>query len=184
MNIYMICTLWTPFQAERDWKSSYREISKFPSNIYYILFGQAIFTTVPMKRLSDQLKKIPSFLLLEKKFIVIISPLFWIKCKKYFFSELGIEKRRVSNKQNLSRKILQQWKVKIFFSVSQTLSRKKVKTCEILRKNCANKNFAKTKLLLICFAKQFPHFGVNPRNESGFQNQNMLGHLQLRWKTL
>ena len=38
MNIYMICTLWTPFQAERDWKKSYREISKFPSNIYSILF--------------------------------------------------------------------------------------------------------------------------------------------------
>ena len=26
MNIYMICTLWTPFQAERDWKNSYREM--------------------------------------------------------------------------------------------------------------------------------------------------------------
>ena len=31
MNIYMICTLWTPFQAERDWK-------KFLS-IYSILYG-------------------------------------------------------------------------------------------------------------------------------------------------
>jgi len=23
VNIYMICTLWTPFQAERDWKNSF-----------------------------------------------------------------------------------------------------------------------------------------------------------------
>ena len=31
----MICTLWTPFQAERDWKNSYREILLIP---LYILF--------------------------------------------------------------------------------------------------------------------------------------------------
>jgi len=30
VNIYMICTLWTPFQAERDWKNSYREILLIP----------------------------------------------------------------------------------------------------------------------------------------------------------
>ena len=38
MNISMICTLQTTFQAERDWKNAYREISKFPSNIYSILY--------------------------------------------------------------------------------------------------------------------------------------------------
>jgi len=38
VNIYMICTLWTPFQAERDWKHSYREILLIPLYIY-ILFS-------------------------------------------------------------------------------------------------------------------------------------------------
>ena len=37
MNIYMICTLWTPFQAERDWKNSYREILFIPLYIFYSL---------------------------------------------------------------------------------------------------------------------------------------------------
>ena len=37
MNIYMICTLWTPFQAERDWKNSYREILLIPLYIFYSL---------------------------------------------------------------------------------------------------------------------------------------------------
>ena len=36
MNIYMICTLWTPFQAERDWKNLYREILFIA---LYILFS-------------------------------------------------------------------------------------------------------------------------------------------------
>ena len=31
----MICTLWTPFQAEREWKSSYREILLIPLYIFY-----------------------------------------------------------------------------------------------------------------------------------------------------
>ena len=30
MNIYMNCTLWTPFQAERDWQNSYRGIVSIP----------------------------------------------------------------------------------------------------------------------------------------------------------
>ena len=38
MNIYMICTLWTPFQAERDWKNSYREILLIPLYIFYSLW--------------------------------------------------------------------------------------------------------------------------------------------------
>ena len=33
----MICTLWTPFQAERDWKNSYREILLIPLYIFYSL---------------------------------------------------------------------------------------------------------------------------------------------------
>ena len=37
MNIYIICTLWTPFQAERDWKISYREILLIPLYIFYSL---------------------------------------------------------------------------------------------------------------------------------------------------
>ena len=37
MNTYMICTLWTPFQAERDWKNSYREILLIPLYIFYSL---------------------------------------------------------------------------------------------------------------------------------------------------
>ena len=40
MNIYMICTLWTPFQAERDWKNSYREILLIPLYIFYSLWSQ------------------------------------------------------------------------------------------------------------------------------------------------
>ena len=39
MNIYVICTLWTTFQAERDWQNSYRRIVKFHSNIYSIFFA-------------------------------------------------------------------------------------------------------------------------------------------------
>ena len=35
----MICTLWTPFQAEMDWKIHTERFSKFHSNIYFILFG-------------------------------------------------------------------------------------------------------------------------------------------------
>ena len=38
MNIYMICTLWTLFQAERDWKNSYREILLIPLYIVYSLW--------------------------------------------------------------------------------------------------------------------------------------------------
>ena len=38
LNIYMICTLWTPLQAERDWKIHTEGLSKFHSNIYSILF--------------------------------------------------------------------------------------------------------------------------------------------------
>ena len=38
MNICMICTLWTPFQAERDWKNSYREILLIPLYIFYSLW--------------------------------------------------------------------------------------------------------------------------------------------------
>ena len=38
MNIYMICTLWTPFQAKRDWKNSYREIFLIPLYIFYSLW--------------------------------------------------------------------------------------------------------------------------------------------------
>ena len=38
MNIFMICTLWTPFQAERDWKNSYREILLIPLYIFYSLW--------------------------------------------------------------------------------------------------------------------------------------------------
>ena len=37
MNIYMICTLWPPIQAERDWKNSYREILLIPLYIFYSL---------------------------------------------------------------------------------------------------------------------------------------------------
>ena len=33
----MICTLWTPLQAERDWKNSYREILLIPLYIFYSL---------------------------------------------------------------------------------------------------------------------------------------------------
>jgi len=38
VNIYMICTLWTPFQPERDWKNSYREILLIPLYIFYSLW--------------------------------------------------------------------------------------------------------------------------------------------------
>ena len=38
MNICMTCTLWTPFQAERDWKNSYREILLIPLYIFYSLW--------------------------------------------------------------------------------------------------------------------------------------------------
>ena len=34
----MICTLWTPFQAERDWKKSYREILLILLYIFYSLW--------------------------------------------------------------------------------------------------------------------------------------------------
>ena len=34
----MICTLWTPFQAERDWKNSYREILLILLYIFYSLW--------------------------------------------------------------------------------------------------------------------------------------------------
>ena len=34
---------WNPSQAERDWKNSYREIPKFLSNIYSILFAKVTF---------------------------------------------------------------------------------------------------------------------------------------------
>ena len=37
MNIYMICTLWTPFQTERDWKNSYRDSLNSP--LIYALFS-------------------------------------------------------------------------------------------------------------------------------------------------
>ena len=49
MNIYMICTHWTPFQAERDWKIHSKRFSKFRSNIYSILFGNTslVFTDQP-----------------------------------------------------------------------------------------------------------------------------------------
>jgi len=40
VNIYMICTLWTPFQAEKDWKNSYREILLIPLYIFYSLWLQ------------------------------------------------------------------------------------------------------------------------------------------------
>ena len=43
MNIYMICTLWTPFQAERDWKNSYREILLIPLYIFYSLWMQIVW---------------------------------------------------------------------------------------------------------------------------------------------
>ena len=42
MNIYMICTLWTPFQAERDWKNSYWEILLIPLYIFYSLWWQSL----------------------------------------------------------------------------------------------------------------------------------------------
>ena len=38
MNIYMIRTLWTPFQAERDWKNLYRETLLIPLYIFYSLW--------------------------------------------------------------------------------------------------------------------------------------------------
>ena len=41
MNIYMICTLWTPFQAERDWKNSNRDILQIP--LLYIEYGTNIW---------------------------------------------------------------------------------------------------------------------------------------------
>ena len=40
MNIYMICTILTPFQAERDWKNSYRYSLNSP--LIYILFSMFI----------------------------------------------------------------------------------------------------------------------------------------------
>ena len=39
----MICTLWTPFQAERDWTNSYREILLIPLYIFYSLWLQPWF---------------------------------------------------------------------------------------------------------------------------------------------
>ena len=42
MNIYMICTLWTPLQAERDYQNSYREILLIPLYIFYSLWLQLI----------------------------------------------------------------------------------------------------------------------------------------------
>ena len=42
MKIYMICTLWTPFQAERDWQNSYREILLIPLYIFYSLWHYQI----------------------------------------------------------------------------------------------------------------------------------------------
>ena len=38
MNIYMICTLWTPFQAERNWQHSYPR-DFLNSTLIYILFS-------------------------------------------------------------------------------------------------------------------------------------------------
>ena len=40
----MICTLWTPFQAERDWQNSYRRIVKIP--LQYIFYSLCSLATI------------------------------------------------------------------------------------------------------------------------------------------
>ena len=49
LHIIVICTLWTPFQAERDWKNSYREILQIPLQyVFYSLWFFVYYTLIEL----------------------------------------------------------------------------------------------------------------------------------------
>ena len=64
----MICTLWTPFQAERDWKSSYREILLIPLYILFSMVTHFYFKDVKNRK------------------IWIFHPHYWIFWDKYILT--------------------------------------------------------------------------------------------------
>jgi len=85
VNIYMICTLWTPFQAERDWTNSYREILLIPGKCstlatilrevakckilgyYLILFRGVLFLEWKLHKCIVYVLNIKSYCIVEYK---------------------------------------------------------------------------------------------------------------------